>query len=156
RGTAASWATPDRRWSPRLPVLLLLSLASACKDETPAPSNAAPVKSAAPGKSAATPVRVMKDLNVQRLEPGVTFTIDGKLDEPAWGKAPSTGPLVDVGNGRENPALPTQGNVRVCWDDEAMYVGFEARDAKVRGGWPADAKDPHLWEKDTVEIMIDP
>jgi hypothetical protein len=35
-------------------------------------------------------------------------------------------------------------------------VGFEVTDKKVHGGWPAGAKDPHLWEKDTVEIMIDP
>jgi hypothetical protein len=37
-----------------------------------------------------------------------------------------------------------------------LYVGFEVKEKKVKGGWPLDAKDPHLWEKDTVEIMIDP
>ena len=44
----------------------------------------------------------------------------------------------------------------MLWDDTALYVGFEVLDAKVRGGWPAGAQDPHLWEKDTVEIMVDP
>jgi len=35
-------------------------------------------------------------------------------------------------------------------------VGFEVEDPDVIGGFPKDAKDPHLWTKDTVEIMIDP
>jgi hypothetical protein len=37
-----------------------------------------------------------------------------------------------------------------------MYLGFQVQDPDVIGGWPKDAKDPHLWEKDTVEIMLDP
>jgi hypothetical protein len=82
--------------------------------------------------------------------------IDGKLDEPVWASAAATGPFVDVGSGREAPMAPTQGNARLLWDDQSLYVGFEVLDKKVHGGWPAGARDPHLWEKDTVEVMIDP
>lgn len=99
---------------------------------------------------------VIKELAVQKLSPGVAIAIDGKLDEPAWAAAPKAGPFVDVGAGRENPSLPTQGHAKVLWDGDFLYVGFEVLDKKVRGGWPEDAKDPHLWEKDTVEVMIDP
>jgi hypothetical protein len=63
---------------------------------------------------------------------------------------------LDVGSGRENPALPVQGAVRLFWDDTFLYAGFEVADKAVRGGFPPGAKDPHLWERDTVEIMIDP
>lgn len=99
---------------------------------------------------------VIKELAVKALPAGSVITIDGKLDEPAWAQAASTGPFVDVGSGRENPRLPTQGSARLVWDQTFLYVAFEVTDKKVHGGWPAGAKDPHLWEKDTVEIMIDP
>jgi hypothetical protein len=99
---------------------------------------------------------VIKELSVAKLAPGAAITIDGKLDDLAWKGAASTGAFVNVSNGREDPRLPTQGSARLAWDDQHLYVAFEVRDAKVHGGWPADAKDPHLWEKDTVEIMIDP
>ncbi len=108
---------------------------------------------------------VIKELLAKRVPAGADIVIDGRLDEPAWAQAASTGPFVDVGSGRENPALPTQGSARILWDDRYLYVGFEVSDKKVHGGWPTGAKDsshggapaePHLWEKDTVEIMIDP
>ena len=98
----------------------------------------------------------VKELAVARLPAGGAITIDGKLDEAAWGRAATTGPFVDVGSGRPNAGIPVQGDARMMWDDTALYVGFEVLEAKVRGGWPAGAKDPHLWEKDTVEIMVDP
>jgi hypothetical protein len=109
-----------------------------------------------PATSAKDPRRVIKDLDALHLASSAIITIDGRLNEPAWREANGTGPFVDVGAGRENPALPSQGSARVLWDDECFYVGFEVADKKVHGGWPAGAKDPHLWEKDTVEIMIDP
>lgn len=98
----------------------------------------------------------LKELEVRQLAAGSALTIDGKLDEDAWAKAASTGPFVDVGSGRENPGIPVQGSARLLWDAKFLYVGFEVTDTKVHGGWPKDAKEPHLWEKDTVEIMTDP
>ena len=41
------------------------------------------------------------------------------------------------------------------WDDKNLYVAFEVQSKSIVGGFPKDAKDPHLWEKDTTEIMID-
>ncbi len=83
-------------------------------------------------------------------------TIDGKLDEPMWASAAGTGELVEVGTGRENRSADLGGKVRLAWDETFLYVGFEARDRTVHGGLPAGAVDPHLWEKDTIEIMLDP
>lgn len=99
---------------------------------------------------------VIKELTVPTLASGQTITIDGKLDEPAWQSAASTGPLVDVGSGAPNPRIAVQGSVKLLWDDKFLYAGFDVQDATIRGGYPADAPDPHLWERDTVEIMIDP
>jgi len=100
-------------------------------------------------------LRAIKELEAKKVATGA-ISIDGKLDEAAWADAARTGPFVDVGSGRENPAIPIHGEARLVWDDAFLYVGIEAGDTKVRGGWPSDAKDPHLWEKDTVELMVDP
>jgi hypothetical protein len=137
--------------------ILAFALASCGRSEG---SGASPT--AQPEQRAAAPApdprRTIKELDALRLPPGAAITIDGRLDEPAWRGAKSTGPFVDVGSGRENPSLPTQGNARLLWDDQHLYVGFEVSDRKVHGGWArgGGARKPHLWEKDTVEIMLDP
>jgi hypothetical protein len=102
------------------------------------------------------PRLVLKEITVTKLPREAAIKIDGRLDDAPWLSAPLSGPFVDVFSGREDPALPTQGSARLLWDDQHLYVGFEVRDQKVRGGFPKDAKDPHLWERDTIEIMIDP
>lgn len=98
----------------------------------------------------------MKDLTAHKLAAGTAITIDGRLDEPAWASAEKAGPFVEPHTGRPKPTIPAQGSARVLWDDTHLYVGFEVQDRKVTGGFLPDTRDPHLWERDTVEIMIDP
>ncbi|MBI5531980.1 MAG: carbohydrate-binding family 9-like protein [Deltaproteobacteria bacterium] len=99
----------------------------------------------------------LKSLRVDRMaKDAKPIKIDGKLDDDAWKTAATTGPFVDVGKGTPNPAFPVQGSAKLTWDDKNLYVGFEIQSKSIVGGFPKDAKDPHLWEKDTVEIMIDP
>jgi hypothetical protein len=95
-------------------------------------------------------------LRVDKLAKEAKITIDGKLDEEAWQTAPSTGPFVDVATGHPNPGSPLGGSARLLWSDEGLYFGFDVRDSDVVGGFKKEDKDPHLWTKDTVEIMIDP
>lgn len=101
---------------------------------------------------------VLKELSVKKLPPGAgdTLVIDGNLSEAAWASAAMAGPFVDVGSGRENPELWPKGSVKLAWDDAFLYAGFRVEDKSIRGGFPAGAKDPHLWERDTIEIMADP
>jgi hypothetical protein len=96
------------------------------------------------------------ELRVDRLEPGQKIVIDGKLDEPAWATAATTGPFVDVRTGRPNKTFPVNGSAKVLWDNDALYVAFEVKDEDVIGGFDPKEKDPHLWTRDAVEIMIDP
>jgi len=98
----------------------------------------------------------LPQLRVDKLEKGTKISIDGKLDEDAWKTAPSTGPFVDVRTGRQVPTSPLGGSAKVLWDDTSLYVGIEVKDKDVEGGFKKDEKDPHLWTKDTVEIMVDP
>lgn len=134
---------------------LLVPLVTGCRGGGSADRGKSDEARKAPPSSPADP-NVVKELGVPALAAGETITIDGVLDEPAWSKAASTGPFVDVSRGYPNPAIPVQGSARITWDQRFLYVGFEVGDKHVRGGFPPDAKDPHLWERDTVEIMIDP
>lgn len=95
-------------------------------------------------------------LRVDRLEKGAKIKIDGKLDDDAWKGAATAGPFVDVRTGRPNPSFPVSGSVKLAWDDENLYLGFDIKDPDVVGGFDKKAKDPKLWTKDTVEIMVDP
>lgn len=115
----------------------------------------APGESNDKGAQAEDPRRI-REITAKALASGDTITIDGKLDEAAWGKAAEVGPFVDVSSGVPNPRIPLQGSARLLWDAQFLYVGFDVKDPTIRGGFPTDAPDPHLWERDTVEIMIDP
>ena len=108
------------------------------------------------GTAAAAPSTRVPVLRVDRLEKDQKIKIDGKLDEEAWRMAPQTGPLVDVATGRPNPGGPVGGTAKLLWNEKGLYVGFEVRDQDVIGGFKKDEKDPHLWTKDTIEIMVDP
>lgn len=98
----------------------------------------------------------LPSLRIDRLAAGTLLKIDGKLDEEAWKTAPSTGAFVDVRTGKPAPESPIQGTARLLWDKEALYLGFEVQDKNIVGGFAKTDVDPHLWTKDTVEIMIDP
>jgi hypothetical protein len=95
-------------------------------------------------------------LRCDRMPAGTSIKIDGKLDEPAWQTAASTGPFVDVSTGDENRSQDLGGSVRLLWDEQALYLGFDVRDTNLLGGFDAHATDPHLWTRDTVEVMVDP
>ena len=98
----------------------------------------------------------LPQMRVMKLAKNAKINIDGKLDDEAWKTAASSRPFVDVGTGSPNTAFPVNGSVKMAWDDANMYLGFQVENPDIIGGWPKEAKDPHLWEKDTVEIMLDP
>ena len=55
------------------------------------------------------------------------ITVDGRLDEPAWQKAPKVELMIPVTN--ETPFGKTEG--RIVWDDKYIYVGFKAYDKDI-------------------------
>jgi hypothetical protein len=100
-----------------------------------------------------------------KLADNAKMTIDGKATEPEWATAASTGPFVDVGTGRPNPASPVAGAAKLTWDDKNLYVYYEVKQSEPYVGFtdakaqPADftvTGQPKLWTKDTVEMMVDP
>jgi len=78
--------------------------------------------------------------------------LDGKLDDPAWAAAPSTGPFVNTMTGAPVPdAMKTE--AKLLWDKKNLYVGFDNTDDDV---WTSlDKRDDKLWTQEADELMID-
>ena len=100
-----------------------------------------------------------------KLGAGEKIVIDGKADDKAWGGAVSTGPFVDVGTGKPNTSFPINGDAKLLWDDDNLYVFITVKDPDIVGyfttkeeqpkDWTATGQ-PMTWNRHTSEIMIDP
>jgi len=89
-----------------------------------------------------------KRLVVRKVKDG-SIKIDGKLDEPAWKDAMSTGPFVRTMDGA-NADVPTE--AKVLWDSKNLYVAFMVTDKDV---WTTMGKhDDKLWTQEAVEMFI--
>jgi hypothetical protein len=149
---------PGRRAASSLAAGALCVAFAACKADPAPPAPPAPSPIPLPSGAKARDVSDTREVPSVRVKKRVEEApvIDGRLDERVWFEASRLGPFVGVSTGRYDERSPVQGEVRVTWDDAFFYAGFEVRDKDVRGGFPADAIDPHLWERDTVELMLDP
>lgn len=100
------------------------------------------------------------EVEVERKEPVVPelhaphasapVKLDGKLNDAVWSRARGA-TLVNTMTGA--PELPRT-RVKTAWDDENLYVAFDVEDDFLRSTF--NMHDEHLWEQDTVEVMIDP
>jgi hypothetical protein len=79
------------------------------------------------------------------------FTLDGKLDEEDWKAAQPSGAFVNTMSGA---AGPFEAGVRVAYDADKLYLGYEVKDELLKS--EHDKLDDHLWEQDTIEVMLDP
>ncbi len=66
-------------------------------------------------------------MRAERLRPGESLRLDGRLDHPAWQRAPAHAAFVEIDP--ELGADPLQATtVQLLGDDEALYVGIRAHD----------------------------
>lgn len=77
--------------------------------------------------------------------------VDGRLDEPGWSRAPTTGALVAPLTGLQGDP---KASVRILFDRTNIYFAFEVADTFLKSS--LRRPDDHLWTQDAVEIMIDP
>jgi len=77
------------------------------------------------------------------------LTIDGKLDEPSWARAPRSPRFVDLVTGR-----PTIHDTRaaVLWDDDYLYVGFWVEEPFVEA--KLTERDALIWTENDVEVFV--
>ena len=121
----------------RVRALLLLLAPALAVAQTPSGS---PAPSTAPTVSHAAPARG-------------SIRIDGRLDEPAWAAAPVTSTFTQIDPAEGQPATQRT-EVRVLYDDEALYVGVRLHDTG-----PVTARlgrrDMSLGDSDWFGLMID-
>ncbi len=77
--------------------------------------------------------------------------LDGKLDEAVWAEAQPTALFVNTMTG---DAADFKVTAKAAWDAQHLYVAFDVEDDYLKSTFTGD--DDHLWEQDTVELMIDP
>jgi hypothetical protein len=76
--------------------------------------------------------------------------VDGKLDDPAWASASSTGPFANTMTGAP---VDLRTEAKLLWDDKFLYVAFDCADTDA---WSNLGKrDDKLWTQEAVELMID-
>jgi hypothetical protein len=77
-------------------------------------------------------------------------TIDGRLDEPVWQRAPRSPRFVDMLTGE-----PAHFDTRAAavWDDQALYVGFWIEEPFVSGS--LTERDQPIFVDNDVEVFID-
>ncbi|MBS2031513.1 MAG: carbohydrate-binding family 9-like protein [Deltaproteobacteria bacterium] len=78
------------------------------------------------------------------------ITIDGKLDDAAWQKAPSTPAFVNTMNGGQ---ARSETHAKLLWDDQFLYVAFDVQTPDVWG--TKTQKDEPIYGEQVVEIFID-
>ena len=90
-----------------------------------------------------------KKIVARKIKPG-TIKLDGKLDEPGWKDAFSTGLFVNTMDGS---AAAQKTEAKVLWDDKFVYVAFSMEDKDV---WTTKTtRDDKLWTEEAVEVFID-
>jgi hypothetical protein len=81
------------------------------------------------------------------------LTIDGKLDEIAWQKAPWTEDFVDI-EGDPKPAPRFRTRAKMLWDDDFFYVGAELEEPHV---WATLTRhDSVIFNDNDFEVFISP
>ncbi|MCZ7554770.1 MAG: carbohydrate-binding family 9-like protein [Bacteroidia bacterium] len=81
------------------------------------------------------------------------ITVDGKMDEAAWGTAPWTEDFVDIqGEGKAKPRFRTR--VKMLWDDSYFYFFAEMDEPHVWG--TLTERDAVIFHDNDFEIFINP
>ena len=92
-----------------------------------------------------------KRLIARKLAAGTAITIDGKLDEPAWKAASTSGLFV---NSLDGAPAAQAASAKVLWDDQNLYVAFDFADTDIWGS--LEKHDDKIYTQEAAEMFIDP
>ncbi|MFH0822231.1 MAG: sugar-binding protein, partial [Pseudomonadota bacterium] len=85
---------------------------------------------------------VLSPVQVPALRTAIPPAVDGLLAEGVWASVPATTYAVAGTSGSDASA-----SVRLLWDDEYLYIGFDVKDPEVRSGLD-------IWDTDGVGCFI--
>ena len=118
-------------------VLVAAALPLAAQSSTPAPAPAQP----------APPI---PRYEVRRA--ATLINVDGKLDDAAWATASEPATLQFFWDAQTGAKQKTR--AKLLWDDQALYLGFDADDADVTG--QLTERDTAVYRDDALEVFINP
>jgi len=75
--------------------------------------------------------------------------VDGALSDPIWSRLEPVGDF-RLADGSGKPQLPTE--LKLCWDDSNLYLGFTAIDTDIWG--TMRQRDDSIYEEEVVEAFI--
>ena len=79
--------------------------------------------------------------------------VDGRLDDPAWSRAPWTGSFVDI-EGARRPSPRFRTRVKMLWDDQYWYLAAELEEPEL---WATiRERDAVIFRDNDFEIFVDP
>jgi len=83
----------------------------------------------------------------------IPLRIDGRMDEPAWQRAPWTPFFVDIeGDAKPKPRFRTR--AKMLWDDTYFYIAAEMEEPHL---WATYSKhDSVIFHEHDFEVFIDP
>jgi hypothetical protein len=79
--------------------------------------------------------------------------IDGKLDDPAWKKAPWTSDFLDI-EGASKPIPRFRTRAKMLWDDKYLYIAAELEEPNVTG--TLTKHDSVIFHDNDFEVFIKP
>jgi hypothetical protein len=82
-----------------------------------------------------------------------SIQIDGKLDDPAWKKAPWTSDFVDI-EGAAKPTPRFRTRVKMLWDDKYLYIAAELQEPNVTA--TLLQHDSVIFHDNDFEVFIKP
>lgn len=79
--------------------------------------------------------------------------VDGRLDDPAWAKAPWTSDFVDIeGDAKPKPRFRTR--AKMLWDEHYLYIAAELEEPDVHG--KLTQHDSVIFHDDDFEVFVKP
>ena len=79
------------------------------------------------------------------------LTMDGRLEEAVWGRAAVLSPFVHHDS---MAAARVRTEVRVWYDDAALYLGWTCDDPDIQATFTA--RDSRFWEEEVAEFFVTP
>lgn len=79
------------------------------------------------------------------------LVVDGRLDDPAWRGVPA---LTLQFPWEEQTGAKQRTSVRLLWDSEYLYIGYQCEDADVVAHY--DHRDDPTYKDDAVEFFVNP
>lgn len=79
--------------------------------------------------------------------------IDGRIDDPAWQKAPWTSDFVDI-EGASKPLPRFRTRAKMLWDDKYLYIAAELEEPNVTG--TLTKHDSVIFHDNDFEVFIKP